>query len=187
MKNIQQASIIDLATSILVYRSRFLPRTWPRASTLTTLDTLALGVLGGESELRMIHVQWYTSAHNVRVSSRTSSNRTKSSMGPIQISSYTSQTKPFHSGCGLLMRIEDDWCRKTQARPRPRARLGKCLIGPLSAVGCQCYITWVFNHSIHAITHCVRARLQVRVQHPIWRHGWPGWSAITVFPIPAQL
>ena len=47
------ASIIDQATSILGYRSRFLPQVSTRAQTLTQLDTLVLGVLGGVSGLRM--------------------------------------------------------------------------------------------------------------------------------------
>ena len=50
-------------------RSRFLPWDSPRALTLTQLDTLALGVLGGVSGLRMLNGLNRNSAKNVRVSS----------------------------------------------------------------------------------------------------------------------
>ena len=121
--NFQQANIINQVTSILGYRSRFLPRVSPRAVTLTQLDSLALGVQGGVSGLRMLHHLNRNSAKNVRVKARTSSYRTKSSKG--QISPHTQQTTPFPSGCSLLMRIQDDWCRMIKASPRPRAWLGK--------------------------------------------------------------
>ena len=68
--NLQQAGIIDQATSILGYRSRFLPRVSPRALTLTQLDSLTLGVLGSMSGLRMLHGFDRTSAKKkARVSS----------------------------------------------------------------------------------------------------------------------
>ena len=67
--NFQQSSITYQATSILSYRSRFLPRVSPRALTLIQLDTLALVILGGVGGLRMLHGHNRTSAKNVRVSS----------------------------------------------------------------------------------------------------------------------
>ena len=66
--NFQQASIIDQPTSILGYRSRFLPRVSPRAPTVTQLDTPMLRVLSVVSELRMLHGLNRTSGKNVRVS-----------------------------------------------------------------------------------------------------------------------
>ena len=57
------------ATSILGYHSRFLPRVSPQALTLTQLDTLELGVLGGVSGLRMLHGLNRTSTKNARVRS----------------------------------------------------------------------------------------------------------------------
>ena len=63
------ASIIDQATSILGYRSRFLPQVSTRAQTLTQLDTLVLGVLGGVSGLRMLHCLNRAFGKKVRVSS----------------------------------------------------------------------------------------------------------------------
>ena len=50
-------------------RSRFLPWVSPRALTLTQLDTLALGVLGGVSGLRVLHGLNRTPAKNVLVNS----------------------------------------------------------------------------------------------------------------------
>ena len=72
--------------------------------------------LGGGVPLFVIRPKMYEYA-------RTSSNRRKSSEG--QISPHTQQTTPFPSGCSLLMRIQDDWCRMIKASPRPRAWLGK--------------------------------------------------------------
>ena len=67
--NFQQASTIDQATSILCNRTRFLPRVSPRAQTLTQLDPLALGVLGGVSGLRVLRGLNRTSTTFVRANS----------------------------------------------------------------------------------------------------------------------
>ena len=67
--NFQQASIIDQTTSVMGYRSRFLPRVSPRALTLTHLGTLALGVLRGVSGLGLLLVSIVPRLKNVRVSS----------------------------------------------------------------------------------------------------------------------
>ena len=56
---------------ILGYSSRFLPRFSPPALSLTQLDTLALGVLGGVTLLRLLRGPYRTSEKkkNVRVRS----------------------------------------------------------------------------------------------------------------------
>ena len=82
--------------------------------------------LGGGVPLFVIRPKMYEYA-------RTSSNRRKSSEG--QISPHTQQTTPFPSGCSLLTRIQDDWCRTIEASPIPRAWLGEGWIGSLSAAG----------------------------------------------------
>ena len=93
-----------------------------RVLTLTRLDTPTLGVLGGVSGLHTLDGPNRASAKNVRESSGKSSNRNKASKG--QISPHTQPTTPFPSGCNLLVRIQDDWCRVIKASPRPRDWLG---------------------------------------------------------------
>ena len=134
--NFQQASIIDHATSILGYRSRFLPRVSPRAPTLTQLDTLALAGLGGVSGLRMLHGPNRTSAKNVRGGS--DKLKQDKIIKGADMSTHTTDdaTTPFPSGCSLLMvRIQDDWCQITKVSPRPRAWRGKGWIRSLSTAG----------------------------------------------------
>ena len=106
---------------ILGYRPRVLPGVSPRALTLTQLDTPVLGVLGGVSGLRVLDGPNRDSAKMCE-KARTSAERTKAPKG--QISPHRRPTTPFPSGCSLLMRIQDDWCRMIKARPRPRAWLG---------------------------------------------------------------
>ena len=89
----------------------------PRALTLTQLDTLMLGVLGGLSGLRMLDGPNRASAKNVPV--RESAYQLKA-----QISLHTQPITLFPSGLSLMMRIQDDWCRMIKASPRPRAWLG---------------------------------------------------------------
>ena len=130
----QQASIIDQAKSIFGYRSRFLPRVSTRALTLTQLDTLALGVLGGVGGLRTLYGLNHTSAKKTRVPGALSSKQEKIIDGADN-STRTQQTTSFPSGCSLPTRIQDDWCRMIEASSLPRAWLGKGRIGSLGAAG----------------------------------------------------
>ena len=61
---------------MLGYRSRFLPQVSPRVITLTQLDSLALGVLGGVSVLGMLHGLHRTSAKYVRGTTKLGQART---------------------------------------------------------------------------------------------------------------
>ena len=61
--------VSSTATSILGYRSRFLPRASSRALPITQLDIVAPGVLGGVSGFRMLHGLYRASATDVRVRS----------------------------------------------------------------------------------------------------------------------
>ena len=124
--------VSSTATSILGYRSRFLPRASSRALPITQLDIVAPGVLGGVSGFRMLHGLYRASATDVRVRSD------KLKHGKI-IERANNSTHTADNAVSFRVQRTDAHSRRLvpdgKASPVPRAWVGKCWIGSPSAAG----------------------------------------------------
>ena len=124
MTNFQQVSVIDQATSISGYRSRFLPRVSPRALNPDPPRQPGAGSPGRcewdpyvtwsliVPSAKMVRVSTDKLKHDKIVDGRDNSTHT------------TDDAVSFRAQPTGLMRTQDDWCRMIEASPGPRAWLG---------------------------------------------------------------